>query len=165
MKDQRTLPLHCPNCGASDSLGTAEILTGWAGARFLRDVDTGEVVIEHDGYTDVHWDGTESVGIHCRACDWGIETYDDPDGEPDVGALVAPLLVCPNCNESNHLTETIERRVVWAVDPEHGLPTDSTPKGESDPITIETTCRNPETSMPRQPCWRGHHSRLENPHD
>lgn len=68
-------PLSCPDCGSDAELGTAEVLTGWAPVCVFED-DDGTRQIEHAGDTEVHWDSSDSVGLHCRNCGWGLQRYD-----------------------------------------------------------------------------------------
>jgi hypothetical protein len=57
----------CPRCRSTD-LGTLENLLGTAGCRVRR--IGGELEFVHDGWTDVDWDSSTSIGITCRSCSW-----------------------------------------------------------------------------------------------
>ena len=58
--------LVCPKCGTTE-LATTEKLLGRAGASMYR-LPNGELEIDHDGYTNVNWDSSETVGIECCSC-------------------------------------------------------------------------------------------------
>jgi hypothetical protein len=61
--------LVCPTCG-SDKLATIEDLAGTARCLVLLNPATGERMIESEGWTDVNWDVSVSLGITCLACSW-----------------------------------------------------------------------------------------------
>ncbi len=64
-------PLRCPACG-SDELKTFETLLGAANCTVAIDKN-GNRVVDHEGYTEVFWDTSESTGIACASCDWDWE--------------------------------------------------------------------------------------------
>ncbi|MGD0452848.1 MAG: hypothetical protein ABSB69_04565 [Solirubrobacteraceae bacterium] len=62
-------PLVCPRCNLSNSLATIETLIGYAQ---IEDIYVGPEgpVIDFNGYTDMDWGSSETVGIRCKKCDW-----------------------------------------------------------------------------------------------
>ena len=68
--------LVCPNCGSTD-LATIEDLSGSAHCKAVLDPDTGARSVEYDGWTEVHWDSSTSMGIECRSCGWEQEAAQD----------------------------------------------------------------------------------------
>ena len=75
--------LECPKCG-SQELATIEDLTGSAEGLASVDED-GTRRFDHGGYTEIHWDSSETQGIECRACGWQHEPFDlDVLVEPDA---------------------------------------------------------------------------------
>src|SRR6516164_391838 len=67
--------LVCPLCH-SPNLATIEELEGAAEMTARVDVTTGERTIYHEGWTDVWWDSSTTVGAECRDCEW-ISRDDD----------------------------------------------------------------------------------------
>lgn len=62
------IALVCPYCGSED-LATEETVLASANCRVYRESPSGKVVIDHEGYSDVHWDTMESRGhLSCRSC-------------------------------------------------------------------------------------------------
>lgn len=72
------VPAGCPECGCADDLATVE--RSLAISRFslvLTDDNDGEVWdMEWDGDTDTY-DGSETIGIICRNCDWMYEPEEE----------------------------------------------------------------------------------------
>lgn len=64
--------LVCPSCG-SDRLATIEKLEGFADVIVMDDGKVGW----GSGGTDILWDTSKTVGIHCRDCDWEADATDD----------------------------------------------------------------------------------------
>jgi hypothetical protein len=64
----------CPNCKDATRLATIEEILGSAGCEVS---DDGE--INHDGYTEVHWDTSTTTGIECRSCGWSDSGEDYMD--------------------------------------------------------------------------------------
>lgn len=62
-------PLVCPVC-QSDNLGTTEEISGVACCHAYVEVASGQRLIEHDGWTDVCWDSSTTIGMECRDCQW-----------------------------------------------------------------------------------------------
>lgn len=59
---------HCPGCGSTD-LGTNEDLSGTA--KLTKGIwlhEDGEPAYDFDGYTEVHWDSSETKGYSCQSC-------------------------------------------------------------------------------------------------
>tara|TARA_R100000656_G_scaffold109936_1_gene81972 strand:+ start:1953 stop:2189 length:237 start_codon:yes stop_codon:yes gene_type:complete len=52
----------CPKCG-SHEIVTIEEMQGSAGI-----IDISKGTPEWDGYTEVHWDSMETIGIACTRC-------------------------------------------------------------------------------------------------
>ncbi len=59
--------LSCPQCHQSDRLATVEKVEALA--------ECSEINIdgpEFTGDTEVFFDTSETVGVHCRSCDWEV---------------------------------------------------------------------------------------------
>ena len=72
------LTLRCPGCGSSD-LARSELLKASSRGRATLTIESdGELRREfhHDGWTDVNWDSSTTVGVECRSCTW---TYPGAD--------------------------------------------------------------------------------------
>jgi hypothetical protein len=67
--------LVCPECGRGDELKSVEQVLGHLGVTLGVVANTqgkAELVFDfHDG-TEMFWDTSETIGLHCRNCD-----YDD----------------------------------------------------------------------------------------
>ena len=72
------LTLRCPGCGSTD-LATSELLTASSCGRATLTIEPdGELRPEfhHDGWTDVNWDSSTTVGVECRSCMWSYTGAD-----------------------------------------------------------------------------------------
>jgi hypothetical protein len=81
--------VFCPECG-SEQVGTLERLIGTAEVTAWTVVD-GKVtnVADWGGYTEVHWDASETDGAACSNCGWNgpfdaLVIASDDDGEDDA---------------------------------------------------------------------------------
>lgn len=79
--------LACPTCGRTDALSTIETLTGLAPCTVT--VVDGAVDVEYDGYTDVLWETSITLGVTCK-CGFEHEGDDWEDqllltGDKEVG--------------------------------------------------------------------------------
>jgi len=92
-------PLVCPNCH-SDNLGTIEDISGVALCSAYVDISNGDRSVEHDGWTDVCWDSSTSVGITCRDCMW--ESHSDN--------YMADLILDPESNAAQTELEVNDAR-------------------------------------------------------
>jgi hypothetical protein len=69
--------LCCPNCGSKE-LATVERLMGDAYGNAIDD-DMGPRFL-HEGWTEIYWDSSESIGLTCRSCHWEqTGERDEPD--------------------------------------------------------------------------------------
>ena len=78
--DENKTELGCPGCGVTDQLSTIEELFGYAGCTLVRRED-GVVEVDFEGYTDVDYGSSSTVGLHCGACegDWYLAELDAKD--------------------------------------------------------------------------------------
>lgn len=65
----------CPTCGDPDSLNTIETVTGFSSAMCSVD-EEGNEQVENNGSTDMDWDGSRTVGVHCKECWWNYTGED-----------------------------------------------------------------------------------------
>lgn len=63
--------LACPTCGETESLATTERLYGAA----LCNEITAEGP-EYEGYTEMDWDSSTTVGVECGGCGWAYRGAD-----------------------------------------------------------------------------------------
>jgi hypothetical protein len=62
--------LVCPACD-SDDLASVEQIIGHAPVTIkTRARASGVPAMHYHGRTDLLWDTTKSIGIHCRSCGW-----------------------------------------------------------------------------------------------
>jgi hypothetical protein len=60
--------LVCPSC-AGDELATVEQIIGHSRVTIKTGADGAPAMHHHNG-TDLLWDTTKSIGIHCTSCGW-----------------------------------------------------------------------------------------------
>jgi hypothetical protein len=75
------LTLRCPGCGSTD-LATSELLTGSSCGRATLTIEPGGELhpeFHHDGWTDVNWGSSTTVGVECRSCMWSYTGVDSLD--------------------------------------------------------------------------------------
>jgi len=66
------LTLRCPGCGSAE-IATNELLKASCRGRATLAIEPdGELRPEfhHDGWTDVNWDSSTTIGVECRSCTW-----------------------------------------------------------------------------------------------
>lgn len=83
----KTTPVSCPHCGSSEELATIEHITGYAGAAIGLD-ERGDLVVEHEGYTEMDWDSSVSRGYWCNSC--CVEVQED-----ELRGTAAPRRIPP----------------------------------------------------------------------
>lgn len=69
------LELGCPDCGETGELATIEQLVGTARCVVSRGED-GRIELDHEGYTEVCWDSSETIGIECQDCGFEYQGAD-----------------------------------------------------------------------------------------
>ncbi len=67
MSDTPGVP--CPSCGREDRFATIEILTGVAPVARVSQTVSHDLVLEHEGVTEIHWSDQKTVGLRCD-CGW-----------------------------------------------------------------------------------------------
>jgi hypothetical protein len=70
--------LRCPVCGSTELATTVTLRGSSNGTARLYTGPNGEPRSEfvQDGWSDLHWDSSSTIGVECRSCLWSYEGVD-----------------------------------------------------------------------------------------